>query len=81
QGKMDLITRIRMVRIWVLGRTENPFVSVSGTPSSGINVYRRPDLANSPGSSQDDLHRRFLLETTTIIKNLSLKLYNTGDAY
>ncbi len=81
QGKMDLITRIRMVRIWVLGRTENPFVSVSGTPSSGINVYRRPAIANSPGSSQDDLRRRFLLETTTIIKNLSLKLYNTGDAY
>jgi type II secretory pathway pseudopilin PulG len=81
QAKMDLITRIRMVRIWVLGRTENPYVSVSGTPSSGISVYRRPAIANSPGESQDDLRRRFLLETTTIIKNLSLNLYNTGDTY
>ena len=81
QAKMDLITRIRMVRIWVLGRTENPYVSVSGNPSSGISVYRRPAIANSPGESQDDLRRRFLLETTTIIKNLSLNLYNTGDTY
>jgi len=81
QGKMNLITRIRMVRIWVLGRTENPYVSVSGAPSSGISVYRRPAIANSPGDSQDDLRRRFLLETTAIIKNLSLGLYNTGNVY
>ena len=81
QAKMNLITRIRMVRIWVLGRTENPFVSVSGAPSSGVNVYRRPAIANSPGDSQDDLRRRFLLETTTIIKNLSLGLYNSGNVY
>ena len=81
QAKMNLITRIRMVRIWVLGRTENPFVSVSGAAPSGVNVYRRPAIANSPGDSQDDLRRRFLLETTTIIKNLSLGLYNTGNVY
>jgi hypothetical protein len=81
QAKMNLITRIRMVRIWVLGRTENPYVSVSGAPPSGVNVYRRPAVANSPGGSQDDLRRRFLLETTTIIKNLSLNLYNTGNVY
>ncbi len=81
QTKMDLITRIRMLRIWVVGRTKNPFVSVSGTPSSGVSVYRRPGIANSPAGSQDDLHRRFLLETTTVVKNLSLSLYNTGDAY
>jgi len=81
QAKFDLIRRIRMVRIWVLGRTENPYVSVSGTPSSGVNVYRRPAIANSPGDSQDDLRRRFLLETTTIIKNLSLNVYNTKNVY
>ena len=81
QAKFDLIRRIRMVRIWVLGRTERPYVSVSGTPSSGINVYRRPAVANSPASSQDDKHRRFLLETTSNIKNLSLNLYNTGNVY
>jgi len=81
QAKMNLITRIRMVRIWVLGRTENPYVSVSGAAPSGVNVYRRPAIANSPGDSQDDLRRRFLLETTTIIKNLSLNIYNTGNIY
>lgn len=81
QGKMDLIKRIRMVRIWILGRSEKPYVSVSGASPSGVNVYRRPAIANSPGDSQDDLHRRFLLETTAIIKNLSLNLYNTGDIY
>jgi hypothetical protein len=81
QTKMDLIRRIRMVRIWVLGKTENPYVSVSGTPSSNIHVYRRPAIANSPMSSEDDLHRRFLLETTANIRNLSLNLYNTGSVY
>ncbi|MDH5705147.1 MAG: prepilin-type N-terminal cleavage/methylation domain-containing protein [Candidatus Aminicenantes bacterium] len=81
QAKYDLITRIRMVRICVLGRTENPYVSVSGTPSSGISVYRRPAIANSPASSQDDRHRRFLLESTSNVRNLSLNLYNTGNVY
>jgi len=81
QAKIDLIRRIRMVRIWVLGRTENPYVGVSGTPSSGISVYRRPAIANSPMSSEDDLHRRFLLETTSNIRNLSLVIYNTRDVY
>ena len=78
EAKLDLIRRIRMVRIWVLGRTENPFASVSGTPSSGIHVYRRPAIANSPQSNQDDKHRRFLLESTANIRNLSLSIYNTG---
>ena len=78
EAKLDLIRRIRMVRIWVLGRTENPYVSVSGTPSSGIHVYRRPAIANSPQSNQDDKHRRFLLESTANIRNLSLSIYNTG---
>jgi len=81
QAKIDLIRRIRMVRIWVLGRTERPYVGVSGTPSPGISVYRRPAIANSPMSSEDDLHRRFLLETTSNIRNLSLVIYNIGDVY
>jgi len=81
QAKFDLIRRIRMVRIWVLGRTERPYVSVSGTPSSNIHVYRRPAIANSPASSQDDRHRRFLLESTSNVRNLSLNLYNTGNVY
>ena len=76
-GKLDLISRIRGVRIWVLGKTANPFVGVSGTPSTNIHLYRRPAIANSPMSDQDDRHRRFLVETTSDIKNHSLDFYST----
>jgi hypothetical protein len=79
EAKLDLISKIRLVKIWVLGRTENPYVSVSGTPSSEIHVYRRPAIANSPASSQDDKHRRFLLESTSNIRNRSLSIYNFGN--
>ncbi len=78
EAKLDLIRRIRMVRIWVLGRTEHPYVSVSGTPSANLHLYRRPAIANSPQSNQDDKHRRFLLESTSNIRNRSLDLYNIG---
>ena len=78
QTKLGLIRRIRLIRIWVLGRTKNPYVGVSGTPPSNIHFYRRPAIANSPQSNQDDKHRRFLLESTSNIKNHSLDLYNTG---
>lgn len=78
QAKLDLISRIRQVRIWVLGRTKNPYVSVSGTPPANLHLYRRPAIANSPQSNQDDKHRRFLLESTSNIRNLSLNIYNTG---
>ncbi len=77
-AKADLISRIRQVRIWVQGRTERPYVSVSGTPPAGTYVYQRPTLANSPGGSVVDRHRRFVLETTSNIRNLSLSLYNIG---
>ena len=78
QTKLDIICQIRQVKIWVLGRTENPFVSVSGTPPPKLYLYRRPDVANSPKSDQDDKHRRFLLESTAMIRNVSLNLYNAG---
>lgn len=71
-------SRIRQVRIWVLGRTPDPFVSVSGTPPANLHLYRRPAIANSLQASEDDKHRRFLLESTANIRNLSLSLYNTG---
>ncbi len=75
-GKLGLISRIRGVRIWVLGKTANPFVGVSGTPSTNIHLYRRPAIANSPMSDQDDRHRRFLVETTSSIRNHSLDFYS-----
>jgi hypothetical protein len=78
QTKLGSIRRIRLVRIWVLGRTKNPYVGISGTPSTNLHLYRRPAIANSPQSNQDDKHRRFLLESTSTIRNHSLDLYNTG---
>ena len=80
--------RIRQVRIWVLGRTPDPFVSVSlpvqddpDIPLQNpfdLHLYRRPAVANSPQANDDDRHRRFLLESTANIRNLSLNIYNTG---
>lgn len=76
----DIVTtsRIRQVRMWVVGRTENPFVSVGASPPASLHLYQRPSIANSPGSGANDKHKRFLLETTANIRNLSLGIYNTG---
>ena len=78
QTKLEIISRIRQVKIWILGKTSDPFVSVSGPPPSNLHLYRRPAIANSPQGNQIDLRRRFLLETTASIRNLSLNIYNTG---
>jgi hypothetical protein len=72
------VSSIRQVRVLILGRTANAFVGVSGRPADNIHHYRRPDLSNSPGATTDDLRRRFLLESTSNIRNLSLNLYNRG---
>jgi len=77
-GDVDLISRIRQVRIWVLGRTDNPFVSVGANPPANLHLYRRPSIANSPGNNQDDKHKRLLMESTANVRNLSLNIYNTG---
>ncbi|MGB7294407.1 MAG: hypothetical protein WBC70_02365 [Candidatus Aminicenantales bacterium] len=76
---LDQVGRIRQVRVWILGRTASRFVSVSGTPPGTIHHYRRPAVANSPASAGDDLHRRFLLESASNVRNLSLSLYNRGE--
>jgi prepilin-type N-terminal cleavage/methylation domain-containing protein len=76
---VDQTDIIRQVRVMLLGRTANAFVSVSGTPGAGIHHYRRPTMSNSPGATADDLHRRFVLESTSNVRNLSLNLYNRGE--
>jgi prepilin-type N-terminal cleavage/methylation domain-containing protein len=76
---ITMVSRIRQVKIWVLGQTENPFVSVGANPPATLHLYRRPTIANSPGATDDDKHRRFLLESTANIRNLSLNIYNTGN--
>jgi len=78
-GKLDLISRIRAVRMWVLGKTENPLVSRSAPAPLSLHLYRRPAIANSP-IGQDDNHRRFLVETTSNIRNHSLDLYFRSGA-
>jgi len=72
----EQIGRIRQVRIWALGRTPARFASVSGTSAGGTYLYRRPAMANSPAATSDDWHKRFLLESTSSIRNLSLDVYN-----
>jgi prepilin-type N-terminal cleavage/methylation domain-containing protein len=77
-AKADIIGRIRQVRIWVCGKTPNPFRSMSGSPPINIHLYRRPSISNSAGADADDFHRRFLLESTVSVRNLSLNIYNNG---
>jgi len=73
------IARIQHVRTWVLGRTEQAFTSVGGTVPGAIQVYRRPALSNSPAAAADDRHKRFLLDSTSNVRNMSLNLYNLGQ--
>ncbi|OGD19000.1 MAG: hypothetical protein A2Y70_03190 [Candidatus Aminicenantes bacterium RBG_13_64_14] len=73
------IARIQHVRTWVLGRTAQAFTSVGGTPPGAIHVYRRPALSNSPAAAADDRHKRYILESTSNVRNMSLNLYNLGQ--
>jgi len=73
------VARIQQVRMWVLGRTAQPFTSVGGRVTGAIQTYRRPALSNSPAAAADDRHRRFLLESTSNVRNMTLNLYNIGQ--
>jgi prepilin-type N-terminal cleavage/methylation domain-containing protein len=76
----DQVSRIRQIRIILVGRTPNRFVTVSGKVPANIYNYRRPPVSvDSPGATADDYHRRFVLETTVNVRNLSLNIYNTGQ--
>jgi len=79
---MEEIGRIRQIRVWVLGKTSKQVVSVSGygpeNPPYCLTLYRRPAIANTMASGEDDMHKRFLLESTANIRNLSLNIYNNG---
>jgi prepilin-type N-terminal cleavage/methylation domain-containing protein len=68
--------RIREIRIWVLGRTPDRFVSIPALASRNTYLYRRPHIANSPAATSDDGHKRFLLDSTANIRNMSLDIYN-----
>jgi type II secretory pathway pseudopilin PulG len=76
---IDDVDFVRQIRVQLLGRTANKIIGVSGRPDTAIHVYRRPAMANSPAATADDLHKRFLLESTSNVRNLSLSLYNRGE--
>lgn len=75
----DQVGRIRQIRIILVGRTPSRFVSVSGKVPANIHNYRRPTVSDSQGSNLDDYHRRFILETTANVRNLTLNIYNAGQ--
>ncbi len=75
---LDEVGRIREIRIMVQGRTPRAYVSLSGTPDPNLNVYQRPPLSNTARGMQPDRHRRFLLVSTSNVRNLVINLYNTG---
>jgi len=76
-----IVDGIRCVKIWILGRTANPYVSFSGPPPDEVKyVYGKPSVADSPAAAQPDKHRRFLLESTANVRNMSLDIYNAGPS-
>ncbi|MFO7867234.1 MAG: prepilin-type N-terminal cleavage/methylation domain-containing protein [Candidatus Aminicenantes bacterium] len=79
-GDPDMAASITHVRVQIVGRTPNRFVSLSGSqPPNDLHLYRRPALANTPAASEDDLHRRFMLEAVASVRNRGLTLYNFGE--
>lgn len=72
------VAKIRQVRILILGRTPNHFASVGHNLGTANALYARPAVANTAAASAPDWHKRFLMESTAQIRNLSLNLFNSG---
>jgi hypothetical protein len=72
------IGRIREIRVSILGRTPRPFVSASARINPNLYIYQRPQLSDTLAAAQPDRCKRFLLESTSNIRNLGLNLYNNG---
>ncbi|NIM59764.1 MAG: hypothetical protein GTO16_12615 [Candidatus Aminicenantes bacterium] len=78
-NKAIVYAGIRSVRVLILGKTANPYASFTGAPPDEVKkLYGKPAIADSPEFTQPDKHRRFLLESTAQIRNMSLGVYNTG---
>jgi type II secretory pathway pseudopilin PulG len=75
----EVAAGIRSVRFLILGKTANPYIGFSGAPSDAVkHIYGKPAVADSPEEAEPDKHRRFLLESTAQIRNMSLSIYNSG---
>ena len=74
----EQVSKIRQVRILILGRTPNAFASVGRSATATNTLYSRPAVANTAAVATPDWHKRFLLESTANIRNLSLNLFNSG---
>jgi prepilin-type N-terminal cleavage/methylation domain-containing protein len=72
------IAAIRQIRIIVVGRTRDSFATINKVAVSGLYLYRRPPVANTAAAASDDWHKRFILETTSTLRNASLNIYNVG---
>jgi hypothetical protein len=72
------VGRIREIRVAILGRTPRPFVSASAKINPNLYIYQRPQLSDTLAAGQPDRCKRFLLESTSNIRNLGLNLYNNG---
>ncbi|HSA95845.1 MAG TPA: prepilin-type N-terminal cleavage/methylation domain-containing protein [Acidobacteriota bacterium] len=74
-------SRVQQVRVWILGRTPQAFTSVGGhVPGANpVQIYRRPAVSNTVASAADDMHKRYLLDSTSNVRNLSLSIYNYGQ--
>lgn len=72
------ISRITEVHFWLLGCTEKRMVSVASAQPTDAVLYRRPEIANSPGMAAEDFHKRFLMESTVNIRNIAINVYNMG---
>ena len=74
----EVVGGIRSVRVFVLGKTANPYIGFSGPPSDNMRyVYGKPAVADSPVGDEVDKHRRFFLESTVNVRNMSLGIYNS----
>lgn len=72
------VNNIHQIRIWVLGRTPNRVLNVAGAPKGGIHIYRRPAVSNTTADTADDRRKRFLMNSTSNVRNISLNIYNFG---
>ncbi len=72
------ILSIREIRVAILGRTPRPFITASTKINPNISLYQRPVISDTPAAAQPDRCKRFLLESASNVRNLSINLYNYG---